>query len=181
MIRQTHVFIWFLHLTDHLQLQPPELHFALFVEPFLVTFLLPEAFAFLRGGRKRLYTFDKTALCSTRKLCLGEWGVFRVLYQTTWELSGETHSGSVAEQVDVTCEKALRCREESGVVKDSVSLFIYLGFLHTSAFFRASTAFISITCCLLLSLSWKDRMIPSFSGGKQSIQIHTEKKKTNGI
>lgn len=78
--------------------------------------------------------------------------MFRVLYETTSKLFGATHSGSVAEQVDVTCEKALRCREESGVVKDSVPLFIYF-VLHTSAFFRASTAFISITCCLLLSLS----------------------------
>lgn len=78
--------------------------------------------------------------------------MFRELYQTTSKLFGEAHSGNVAEQIDVTCEKALRCREESGVVKDSVLLFIYF-VLHTSAFLRASTAFISITCCLLLSLS----------------------------
>lgn len=55
-ICQTHVFIGFLHLTDHLQLQPPELHFPLLVEAFLITFLLPEAFALLWGGRKTLLT-----------------------------------------------------------------------------------------------------------------------------
>lgn len=55
-ICQTHIFIGFLHLTDHLQLQPPELHFPLLVEPFLITFLLPEAFTLLRGGRKTSQT-----------------------------------------------------------------------------------------------------------------------------
>lgn len=55
-ICQAHVFIGFLHLTDHLQLQPPELHFPLLVETFLVTFLLPEAFALLRGEREALLT-----------------------------------------------------------------------------------------------------------------------------
>lgn len=55
-ICQTHVFIGFLHLTDQLQLQPPELHFPLLVETFLITFLLPEAFTLLRGGREALLT-----------------------------------------------------------------------------------------------------------------------------
>lgn len=83
-------------------------------------------------------------------LCV-EWAAFRVLYLNDlfWDIR--------------------RVKKPWDAVGRTVFISFFLSFVSlTSAFFRASTAFISITCCLLLSLSWKDKTIPSFSSGQHA-------------
>lgn len=51
MIRQTHIFIWFLQFPRYLQLQPPLLQFTLFVQTLLIPFFLPQAFTLLESPK----------------------------------------------------------------------------------------------------------------------------------